>query len=370
MARLLEVLIKVPNAQVTYASINTKKHYKNIDNFPRELFSQIDLKVFDSDTSPRVTSALSNLFLTAKPYHATRFFIPEMQHWLQEFELKHFDVAIIEGAFMGYFLPLVKRISQKTVLRAHNLEHQIWSRMAHVEANFIKSWYLKTQSNRLDRFETQLAQLSDEVWTLSPIDSLWFADLNPNTNYVPVTVNEAEGITEVKAKTCFFLGALDWPPNLAGLQWFVKEVWPKVIELEPDAKFHFGGNNAPAYLASGLAPSITFHGKVPSAEAFSKSHGVSVIPLLAGSGIRIKILETARWGIPMVSTSIGCEGIFDEKSDAISIADNPEILALKLVELMNAPEVAFDMGKKAKEEISERYSVSSALEIVSSLCKN
>jgi len=364
MARMLECLLELPDVAITYGAINTVKHRKHLDDFPSDIKEQIELKTFDEDTSPNIRTGIYNLLLTNKPYNATRFLVHSMREWLYSFEDQHFDVIIIEGAFMGYYLPLAKVKGKKVVLRTHNLEHIIWERTAINMGDPLRKLYLKMQSNRLRNFEERITQLADSIWSISPVDAFWFKALNSNTHHVPVAVLPAESIKKVVPMKCFHLGALDWKPNLIGLEWFISEVWPKVIKLRPEAEFHVAGNNTPKRIKSNPSKNIYVHGRVPSAEAFASSHGISVIPLLSGSGIRIKLLENGRMGIPVISTRIGSEGVYDEQNPLIPLSDFPADFAKKLVQLLDDSQKALALGKEVRKDILDRFGFERAVEMI------
>tara|TARA_B100000497_G_C7686171_1_gene415925 strand:- start:599 stop:1777 length:1179 start_codon:yes stop_codon:yes gene_type:complete len=361
MARLLENLIELGGHEITYGAINTLKHRKRVDDFPDSINEHITLRTFEEDTSPTPFNALSNLLFTRQPFHTIRFFVLSMQKWLEEFENGHFDLVVIEGAFMGHYLPLAMIKGKKVVLRAHNLEHVIWERSIKHIATPIKKFYLRIQTNRLKKFEQKLAILVHSVWSISSIDMYWFKSFNSNTFFVPVSIKRQEMNIDIVPKRCFFLGALDWMPNLESLQWFLKDVWPVVNKLDPSIEFHVAGNNTPNKIMALKAHNLHIHGKVASAETFSKSHGVSIIPLLSGSGVRIKLLENGSLGIPTISTAIGAEGIYEKQNSKIPLSDIPEELAHEIVALTTNSDKAVQIARELYTDINKRFSPQNAL---------
>ena len=181
MARLLEDLLALETFEITYGALNTRKHHKNLMDFPKQISSAIQLKVFNANTSPTITSAVSNLLFTSAPYHSIRFYIKPMVDWLRGFQQGHFDFVLLEGAFMGDYLNDVQRITRHTTLRAHNLEHIIWERTSEAERNPWKKWYLTLQSQRLKKFERTLTKNVDSVWSISNEDKKWFERCNQKT---------------------------------------------------------------------------------------------------------------------------------------------------------------------------------------------
>ncbi len=268
---------------------------------------------------------------------------------------------------MGQYLVLAQQKAQRVILRAHNVEWVIWDRLAQNEPNPIKRAYLKLQSQRLQRFETKLSQRVGAVWTISPKDALWFEPLNAKTGFFPNTVLEQQAPSAIIPFKCHHLGALDWAPNVQGLQWFLTQVWPVVLKRMPKAEFHIAGNNPPKNLDFQEHANVFFHGRVADANAFRAANGISIVPLLAGSGMRIKILELAAQGIPMVSTPIGAEGIFSPSEDAFFIQSDPEKMAEVLTNLMEHPDQALELGRKTQKDILNRFGMDATLQALNNL---
>ncbi len=355
MARLLENLLALRTFEITYGALNTVKHHKNLEEFPEKISRAIHLKVFSANTSPTITSAFNNLLFTRAPYHSIRFYIKPMVDWLRGFEQNHFDFVLLEGAFMGDYLHEVQRIAQHCTLRAHNLEHKIWERTSDADRNPLRQWYLKLQSKRLKKFEEALTNNVDSVWSISNEDKKWFERFSSKTTTIAVSIQPQKLLTHLAPLSCFHLGALDWEPNRQGLNWFLTSVWPMVLQKIPNATFHIAGNNPPKHLQSDAVKRYTVHGRVPDAEAFAKSHGIGIVPLLAGSGVRIKMIMNASWGIPMVSTSIGAEGLFNQSNQGVLLADSAEDFAHALVELLKSPNQANTLGKHANQHILSSF---------------
>lgn len=351
MARLLEDLLALQTIEITYGALNTTKHYKDPKDFPAPIAQAINLEVFNVNTSPSISSALNNLCFSRAPYHSIRFFVRPMIDWLRGFEDNQFDFVLLEGAFMGDYLNEVQRVGRHCTLRAHNLEHRIWERTSEAGINPLKNWYLTLQSKRLRKFEIGLVANIDSVWSISEEDKKWFEKINPKTTTIAVSIVEQELLSNLTPLTCFHLGALDWEPNLQGLDWFLTSVWPRVLKKIPNATFHIAGNNPPQRLQSEQSKNYAVHGRVPDAEEFAKSHGVAVVPLLAGSGIRIKMIMNASWAIPMVSTRIGAEGLFNEGNRGVLLADSAEEFASALIELLTSPKNAATLGMQANRYI-------------------
>ena len=359
MARLLETLL-MKELDLHYFAINTDKHCKDL---AISLAHQpiVNFEAFEWNTSPKTSTALGNL-ATSLPYHVSRFYIPTLQKRLVAFEPDSFHTVILEGAFMGMYLKEACRIGKQTILRAHNVEHEIWQRLAENEKNPLKRWYLKLQSRRLQRFESQLSQAVDQIWCISEKDQQWFKSLSPAASFIPTAVLPKPRPASIHALRCHHLGALDWGPSIQGLQWFMAEIWPQVLQQVPQAEFHIAGNNPPENFQFPKQQNIFFHGRVADATTFTHQHGISVIPLLAGSGIRIKILQNSAAAVPSISTAIGAEGIYTKDSSEAIIVESAAEFIEALVNLLQEPERALALGQKAQKDILNRFGMQPTLQ--------
>lgn len=359
MARLLEALA-MKELDLYYYAINTDKHFKNVEESVVHQ-SNVTFEAFEWNTSPKPSTAFGNL-ATSLPYHVSRFYIPTLLKCLKAFDTNSFHTVILEGAFMGMYVSEAKRIGQQTILRAHNVEHEIWQRLAENEKNSLKRWYLKLQSRRLQRFESQLSQAVDQIWCISEKDQEWFETLTPAAFFIPTAVLPKPGPSKIQPLRCHHLGALDWAPSIQGLQWFMTEIWPQVLKRVPQAEFHIAGNNPPKNFQFPEDQNIFFHGRVEDATVFTHDYGISVIPLLAGSGMRIKILENCAAAVPSISTAIGAEGIYTKDSTEAIIVESVAEFVEALVELVHQPERALALGQKAQEDILNRFGMQPTLQ--------
>jgi glycosyltransferase involved in cell wall biosynthesis len=140
------------------------------------------------------------------------------------------------------------------------------------------------------------------------------------------------------------------------------EIWPQVLNRVPQAEFHIAGNNPPKNFQFPKDQNIFFHGRVEDATVFTHDYGISIIPLLAGSGIRIKILENCAAAVPSISTAIGAEGIYTKDSTEAIIVESVAEFVEALVELVQQPERALALGQKAQEDILNRFGMQPTLQ--------
>lgn len=316
--------------QVKVLSICTPKHFVKEGSLPLDYIKATGFECSFIDTSISVKNAFFNLF-TTKSYNIERFICQKFADKIQQNLLENpFDVVILESLFVAPYIDVLKKYSKaKIVLRAHNVEFLIWERMSQNSRNPIKKLYLKILSKRLKKFEILSLSKVDAVCTMTHIDQASIRKIAPNTlcSTIPSGYQTKDmipsGIKEEK-NTLFHLASMDWQPNVEAVNWFLEKVWPTVSTQNPTSKLYLAGREMPERYYQLNSKKLIVVGQVDSAKEFFESKQIMLVPLLSGSGMRIKIIEGMAIGKVIISTSIGAEGINCEHGKNILIADTPE----------------------------------------------
>ena len=272
-----------------------------------------------------------------------------------------FDIVQLEGPYLLHYIPSIKGRAM-IALRAHNLEHRIWKLMSEQEGNLLKRFYLKNLARRITVLEKKILSQVDMLVPISNEDSGGFDQLG---HTLPVAVIPA-GIDisnyplneDEERLLLFFIGALDWGPNQEGLDWFFRDIWPGIRLKWPAMTFHLAGRN-PDYYFKGKNPpeNVTLEGEIDDAIEFFHRHTVMVVPLLTGSGIRIKILEAMAMGKAVISTSIGAAGMEACNGEHLFLADTPDEYFNVLETLLESPGLLRRTGMKARQFVRENFDI-------------
>ena len=348
--------------QMTCLSINTSKHSFPIHDIPKNLAGSIRFFGVDCDSSIRPIRLILNLIFSREPYIAQRFNFSKYRTKLSTLlQQESFDLIQLEGPYTGYYFNEIRKYSKAPVaLRAHNVEHLIWQKKAFNERSPLKHWYLQNMASRLKRFELKILHQSDYLIPISPTDEFYFRDqgFTGPTLTVPTgfSIDEYPQAPLPEESTIFFIGALDWLPNQEGLLWFLDKVFDQLINTVPQLTFHVAGRNAPdSFIEKLQHPGIVYHGEVEDARKFMQSYRVMVVPLLTGSGIRIKILEGMALGRPVVTTQVGIEGIPAENNQHVITTDDPQQFASQIAKLVNNQEDASRLVAASRELIIRNF---------------
>ncbi|MCF8243976.1 MAG: glycosyltransferase family 4 protein [Saprospiraceae bacterium] len=343
--------------------LNTSKHYFNPDDFPssENFFNEVHSVKVDNDI--RIGGALRSL-LTGKSYILDRFQSTDFEEKLEDLlRSKRYDVVQMETIYLAHYLPTIRKLPNVViVLRAHNVEHEIWERVAANSSNLLKKWYLKNQNCHLRRFEIEHLNQFDVLLAITARDLEAFRGLGYQNEgaVAPVGINLVDYPLDnqvVSSPNDFcFIGALDWMPNQHGVLWFLEKVWKRMALQYPKAKFHIAGKNTPAWLHTKAGTLATVHGEVPDAKEFILKYPVMVAPLFSGSGIKIKVLEGMALGRVVITTTIGAEGIPAKPGRHLLIADTASEFEKQMNWCMVNPVSMQEMGLQAREFIREHFS--------------
>lgn len=271
--------------------------------------------------------------ISGKSYNVSRFYSRGFNNRLIDILKKNtFDIIHLETLFVTPYLNTIRKYSKApVVLRALNVEHEIWSRLSSNEPNPVKRFYLKALAKKLRKYEEETLKKVDGIAAITGKDAANFKEVSDvPVISVPLGIDMAPAADKKiipAANTVFHLGAMDWLPNQEGVQWFLDEAWPLILQSNPKARCYLAGRNMPRKLLKQKHHHVFIEGEIKDADDFILSKNVMVVPLLSGSGIRVKILEAMALGKPIVTTTVGASGIEGENGKHFLIADTPEAFA-------------------------------------------
>jgi len=313
--------------EIDLLSINTPKHSQPA-NAMSDLVNQYDVFV---DTSISPIKLLVNLLTKEIPYNVERFISTDVSMKLKELLQKNqYDYIQVEGTFVAFYIDEIKKYSNAPIIiRAHNIEYVIWERLSFNEKNPLKKWFYKSLSKRLKIFEAKYYNKAEGIAAITEQDKQRLVEMGVRSpiSVIPVgmMLGKYDKIYDVveKPNTIFSLSALDWAPNIEGLNWFFNEVWDELHRQNPSIEFHIAGKSTPEWLMNLQKENVFVHGFVDDAELFKKSYQLMLVPLLSGGGMRVKIIEGLAAQKCIVSTSVGAEGVEYTNGTDMIIADEP-----------------------------------------------
>jgi glycosyltransferase involved in cell wall biosynthesis len=353
--------------QVTVLTISTHKHPFLSDKIPKAYFEATNIKSVFVKTDIKPATALTNL-LKGDSYNVSRFYSTEFAKLIgKTISNNQFDIIHLESVFVTPYLAQIRELTDaKVVLRAHNVEFLLWEKKVSKCNSTIKKSYLKKLAKQLKAYETSLLNSYDGIAAISATDIEAFQNLGctiPTSN-IPfgIDTQKYKSIFQSKPrertqKTIFHLGAMDWEPNQEAIAWFIEKVWPMITKENSNVQFIAAGRNMPDKFYNYKSETIQIRGEVDDAVKFISAHDIMVVPLFNASGLRIKIIEGMALGKAIVSTAQGAEGIKCKHNENIVIASNEADFAKAVLNLVNNPQKAEEIGARAQKLAKEHYDI-------------
>lgn len=363
MMQMLESLLKL-GYDVKMLSLNTSKHFTDPSSLP-EIFWKVHLETSFINTDVTLKGAFMNLF-SESSYNVERFISPEFSALISKtLKAQLFDVVIFEGLYCAPYLSDVRSNSKaRCVLRAHNVEYEIWQQAAG-ESKRIKRTYFNFLAARLRNYETAQWPLFDGIIAITGSDLYTMQSCCKTSGTACISLPTAIDTGLIKPEMnasnlqkVFHLGSMDWIPNQQAMEWFLKEVWP-VVARDTKAQFYMAGRNTPDSFQEFAGDRVHIDGEVADAFAYMADKQLMVVPLFAGSGVRIKILEGMAAGKTIITTSLGVQGIDAYHEMEVLIANNAKAFAEAIVWCIKNPVKALQLASNARKLIEQKYSTDS-----------
>ncbi len=254
-----------------------------------------------------------------------------------------FDAAVCD--FLSASLTFPPRLLGGTVLFQHNVESVLWQRIAANEQNWLKKLVYLIEAAKMKRYERSSIGRFQHVVAVSQRDRAHMSQFmaGERISVVPTGVD----LEQYRANTggqaaqplVVFTGSMDFEPNIDGVEYFCRQIWPRVLEAVPDARFRIVGRKPGPGIRRLASPQIEVTGTVDSIVEHLRQAWVLVVPLRRGGGTRLKIYEGMAAGRAVVSTSIGAEGLDVRNGKDIVLADDSQAFAEAVIALLREPEV-------------------------------
>lgn len=347
--------------EVKVLSFHSKKHPCRVDKLPEEYTEKTHFETVFVDLDIKLLPALV-AYLCGESYHVKRFINDQMKRKLVEvLKGEDFDIIQVESIFLTPYLPIMRRFSKaKIVLRAPNIEHKIWERIYKATKTPFKRGYIKHLAMTLKYYELNHINDYDAVSPVTEVDAEYFREngLRKKCKGIPFGMNPPELLSDVleEKNTIFHIGSMNWHPNEQGIKWFLEECWDKIRQTTPNVQAYFAGRYMPNWLKNTSIEGVHIVGEVEDSIRFMTSKQIMVVPLLSGSGIRIKIIEAMSIGKTVIATTIAAEGIMYENGKNIIIANTAEEFASAVKYCVENPDKCKSIGEEAYKLIAERYS--------------
>jgi glycosyltransferase involved in cell wall biosynthesis len=346
---------------VDVVSISTRKHPAMPELFPDNYLEKTQFEHVKVDTEIKIKDAFFNLF-SNDSYNVQRFISKKFSQLLENrLNDNQYDIILIESLYVTPYIDLIRSLCETPiVLRAHNLEHVIWERMVKNTINPVKRQYLSILAKRLKNYEAEVIKKIDAIAAITELDAFEFQRLgfNGRLEIFPVgySMKDLPMNRDFKKGSLFHLASMDWHPNQEAVNWFLDKVWSKIQANFPLSKLYLAGRGMSKKMKNLDINNVEIVGEVHSAKDFIVEHDIMIVPLLSGSGMRVKLIEGMALGKTIITTSIGAEGIEAEDNQHLIIADTPEEFAAAITKCLKDTPFKESIGLEAQRLIASKYS--------------
>jgi glycosyltransferase involved in cell wall biosynthesis len=348
-------------------------------------YTELDVLTLQRDIQKEISrlgveiNSSTNFLFPSKPPLANNSFIAKVKNAINyRWFYRTFSSANTHFLSMIPLIKIIKNKNYDLIVFEHLESLVIWRKMreifpkaniifdAHNVDHILLSGKLKTaQLSRVKAQESSLFTKCEMIFACSIKDATVFEQLNQYKIPVKVVPNGIDTSLNTYKIPDFsgelnliFCGSLDYDPNIQGLCWFLENVWPVVFEKYPLINLSIVGRGKISMVLENLLENnsrITFAGEVDNVIPYYRAAHFAIVPILHGSGTRLKILEAMSLGVPVISTTAGAEGLEYEVDKNILIANTPDDFK-DAIEFFFKPQVLKCISKNSREFVEKKYS--------------
>lgn len=277
----------------------------------------------------------------------------------------HYRLTLAESEFS---FPIFENETLSTdvkVLRIHNNEGRFMSELAGVERNWLKWMYYRMESKRFSTFSPKAFASVDQLWFSSADQYRDYALLHPDNNrkaaWLPPPI-DTEALVSPAVKICkqvLFVGGLSVLSNIEAIDWYMSGVHPKLKHID-GYRFVIAGNTrglpvSPIIQKAAADECCTLYTNVRDLSPLYEQSAVFINCMVRGASIKMKTVNAAEKGLPIVSTAVGNEGTGFINGQHICIADTQDTFVTSIDNLLSSPSAGLEMAKRAQDFLRSRY---------------
>ena len=281
-------------------------------------------------------------------------------------DAQHFDIVQVESIHLAGYLPVLRRPSARRrwiVCDWHNIESQLLAQHSRT-AGGLRTTYIRRQASLLERYERWFVDQCDAHLVVSEPDRdtlLRYGTRKPvlvveNGVSVQDFAEDCPAVGSNPRRRVLFVGSMDYYANCDAVKYFAAEVWPEIHAHLPDLAFTIVGRNPPPEvraLAASLGIEVT--GSVPDVRPYYREALMAVVPLRVGGGTRLKILEAMAAGLPVISTTLGAEGLSAVPGTHYLQADTALAMRARILEAAQGGGTIARIASAGRELVKRSY---------------
>ena len=337
------------------AAVLAAPHLRGSGEYPQGVEVE---ELRQSGRRARQAAALSRSVFSREAYPALLYRSRELLATLSRWTARERPAWIVAHSY--HVAPAALSAAAPAWVDFHNVDSEIWRRMGERAAGPLRT-FLRWQAPRVARLEQDILRRAAGASCVSERDARAFSS---NGGEPPIVVSNGVDLTRYvfrpepsSEELVFYVGDLTWPPNLEGIRWFLSEVWPILSGQRPRARVEvLGRGEGPLRaLARHGPPGLSFLGEGADTRPLWRRAAVAIVPLLTGGGTRLKILEAAACGVPVVATPVGAEGLDFAAGREIAVASEAPDFAAAIARLLAEPGARRVQAAAARRRVEAQY---------------
>lgn len=339
--------------EVHVAALNTIKQYCPPGNVPDAIRSTYRYTLFDADIRYRPLSALLHQNSTV-PYHVRRFQHEAMEQYVERTLVEGgYDLVVAESLYAAPVARVAMRMGLPIVLRAHNAEHVIWSRLARSAREPLRRALFAHMARRILKYELAILASFHACACISQEDIAMFREAGSDARiyHAPLGLGtDAVGNAADAGPdhVIYHMGSMEWLPHREAMAWFLTQVWPIVHATDPRIRCHLAGKGIGRALPGIGSPGIVVHHTTEDARSFARERPILIAPSFSGSGVMVKVVEAMLAGKAIITTPNGARGLSAMHDLNMMIGSQPEEWAAWIVQLANDRAARQRLGEGAR----------------------
>ncbi len=275
---------------------------------------------------------------------------------------KPFDAVQMETTNLFSYLDIIRSAPNRpaVLLDWHNIDSELMARYSCEAGGLPRKLIARRTATLLHKLEGRLMNLCDAHTVVSEVDKHKLLRHNPAAN-VAVIPNGVDSIrfspstTQSGGCSLLFVGSMDYHANADSVRWFAQTVWPEMSRRFPSLKFNIVGRSPGRNIQLLASDRIRVTGTVEDVRPFYGDALAVIVPLRVGGGTRLKILEAMAMGVPVISTTLGAEGVAAINGQEILLADSEEQMINALQRIITDVEFRRQLTVRARQLVAEQY---------------
>ncbi len=352
------------NVEISLMAFTLTRHEESLAGYMERFCPRIKTFFFDEFSQLKRIRAI---ITSPNPYYVSRYQRADVNNYMiNELETFQPDLIQIEHTYLAEYLRRIpSHLKRPSVLTKHNIDADLALQTCNFADSLVKKVFWWLEWKKMAFYEPRADRLFSSIIVMSETDkaAILKREQPPGATHVVengVDTRKLRPFSPSRQPVLLFIGALDYLPNQDAAIYICREILPLLKNILPEIRILIVGRKPSSEILSLASETVEVHGDVPEVESFYERSSIAIVPLRAGSGSRLKILEAMALGRPVVSTSKGAEGLEIEPGKDFMLADDPQTFVKSIRDLLVDQKLYEKIANRARQTVESKYDWSEA----------